>query len=152
MTKKFCPSCGNPSLLRVSVSLTPSANGAPPELKVHLKKNFQYRTRGTIYPIPAPKAGTSKTGTGEGMILREDQVQWQRAEKRDKSRRDKEERKVALALQKASLAETGKMQSWMDPDWLPSMMNTNRNSGGQTDGMPKIGYGKKNPNEKRRRR
>ncbi len=82
-SKKFCPSCGNPTLLRASVTISsPSASSDAPAMQVHLKKNFQYRTRGTIYSIPAPKPGSAKTGSGEGLILREDQTEYMRAMKR----------------------------------------------------------------------
>jgi len=42
MEKKFCPSCGNTTLLRTSVST--DANG---NVRYHLKKDMQWRVRGT---------------------------------------------------------------------------------------------------------
>ena len=42
MSKHFCPSCGNATLIKTSVSV-----GADGQLKLHLKQNFQYRLRGT---------------------------------------------------------------------------------------------------------
>lgn len=83
-SKKFCPSCGNPSLIRASVTISsPNASStSEPEMQVHLKSNFQYRLRGTKYSIPAPKTGSAKSGnTGEGLVLREDQNEWTRAKK-----------------------------------------------------------------------
>ncbi len=154
MSKKFCPSCGGATLLRASVSVSTPSNGQPSTMKVHLKKGFQYRNRGTKYSIPQPQPGSSKTGSGEGLILREDQVEWMRAEKREKTRQEKESRKIADAIQSAKEGEGAKIGSWMDPDWLPDMLSVGisgkgRNTGG---GMPNIGHGRSNPNARRRRR
>lgn len=152
-SKKFCPSCGNPTLLRASVTVSsPSASSDAPAMQVHLKKNFQYRTRGTIYPIPAPKPGSAKTGCGEGLVLREDQTEYMRAMKRAETQRLRDEKKL-LSGAIASGGE-GKLSNWMDPDWIPEIMVAGSTGKGRTskqgDGMPTIGYGKKNPNERRR--
>jgi RNA-binding protein NOB1 len=124
-------------------------------MQVHLKKNFQYRTRGTIYSIPAPKPGSAKTGSGEGLILREDQTEYMRAMKRVENKRQKDEKKLvsgAIASGEGSLG----VGNWMDPDWIPEIMIARPTGKGQSqkraDGMPTIGYGKKNPNERRRRK
>ncbi|KZS98091.1 hypothetical protein SISNIDRAFT_472881 [Sistotremastrum niveocremeum HHB9708] len=153
MSKKFCPSCGNPTLLRTSVSVTSGKDGGPSQLKVHLKKNFQYKNRGTVYSIPSPKPGTSKTGPGEGLILREDQAEWMRAEKMDKGKRDREDKKLRQAVQNAKEGETAKVGLWMDPDWVPEMLSVGAGGKGRrgADGMPRIGHGRKNPNERRRK-
>jgi hypothetical protein len=42
MEKKFCPNCGNATLIRTSTST--DANG---NVTYYLKKNFQYNLRGT---------------------------------------------------------------------------------------------------------
>ena len=156
-SKKFCPSCGNPTLLRASVTISsPSASSDAPAMQVHLKKNFQYRTRGTIYSIPAPKPGSAKTGSGEGLILREDQAEYMRAVKRTETQRQRDEKKL-LSGAIASGGE-GKLSvgNWMDPDWIPEIMIAGSTGKGrsskQADGMPTIGYGKKNPNERKRRK
>ncbi|KAI0254849.1 Nin one binding Zn-ribbon like-domain-containing protein [Lactifluus subvellereus] len=154
-SKKFCPSCGNPTLLRASVTVSsPSAPSNAPAMQVHLKKNFQYRTRGTIYSIPAPKPGSAKTGSGEGLVLREDQTEYMRAMKRAETQRQRDEKKL-LSGAIANGGE-GKPGNWMDPDWIPEIMIPGSTGKGrslkQTDGMPTIGYGKKNPNERRRRK
>jgi len=123
---------------------------------VHLKKNFQYHTRGTIYSIPAPKPGSAKTGSGEGLILREDQTEYMRATKRAETQRQREEKKL-LSGAFASGGE-GKLSvgNWMDPDWIPDIMTAGSTGKGrnskQADGMPTVGYGKRNPNERRRRK
>jgi len=122
-------------------------------MKVHLKKNFQYRTRGTIYPIPAAKSGSAKTGCGEGLILREDQTEYMRAMKRAETQRHRDDKK----LLNGALARGGegklRVGSWLDPDWVPEIMTSGKErSSKQGDGVPTIGYGKKNPNERRRRK
>ncbi|RPD66967.1 hypothetical protein L226DRAFT_529363 [Lentinus tigrinus ALCF2SS1-7] len=161
-SRKFCPSCGNPTLLRASVTISsPNAGPNTPAMQVHLKKNFQFKTRGTIYSIPAPKPGSAKTGPGEGLILREDQAGWQRAKKRADGKREREEKRMLNAASRS--AEMGQggaiMGSWMDPDWVPEIVSAGAGGKGRStrargfDGdMPIIGFGRKNPNERKRRK
>ncbi|KAH9850780.1 Nin one binding Zn-ribbon like-domain-containing protein [Lenzites betulinus] len=161
-SRKFCPSCGNPTLLRASVTISsPNAGPNTPAMQVHLKKNFQFKTRGTIFSIPAPKAGSSKTGPGEGLILREDQTAWLRAKKHADGKRDREEKRMLNAASKSAQAGNGStvVSSWMDPDWVPEILSVGAGGKGRSmrakgyDGdMPVIGYGKKNPNERRRKK
>jgi len=163
-SKKFCPTCGNSTLLRTSVTISsPNADGSAPAVEIHLKKNFQYRTRGTIYSIPAPKPGNSKTGPGEGLILREDQVEYMRAQKRADGKRQREERKLLQnALQSKGAGAGVKLGDWMDPDWVPEMLSVGTGGAGRKgndsrvrvgkDGMPIIGYGRRNPNERKHKK
>ncbi|KAI9068528.1 hypothetical protein FKP32DRAFT_1642233 [Trametes sanguinea] len=161
-SRKFCPSCGNPSLLRASVTISsPTAGPNTPALQVHLKKNFQFKTRGTIYSIPAPKPGSAKTGTGEGLILREDQTAYMRAKQRAEIKKQKEEKRMLNAASQSAEAGQGGaiLSSWMDPDWVPEIMSASAGGKGRSmrtrgyDGdMPVIGFGKKNPNERRRKK
>lgn len=159
-SRKFCPSCGNPTLLRASVTLSsPNATSSTPTLQVHLKKNFQYKTRGTIFSIPAPKPGSAKTGSGEGLVLREDQTTWMRAKRLADGKREREEKRI-LKGAVSSKGDSGTViSSWMDPDWVPEILSVGTGGKGRTmkgrgmDGdMPAIGYGKKNPNERRRKK
>jgi RNA-binding protein NOB1 len=69
LSKHFCPRCGNATLLRTSVQATPEG------LKIFLKKDFQYRNRGTVYSIPQTQTGRK----AQNLILREDQKEYQRA-------------------------------------------------------------------------
>ena len=122
-------------------------------MQVHLKKNFQHRTRGTIYSIPAPKPGSAKAGSGEGLILREDQTEYMRAMKRVENKRQRDEKKLLSgAIASGGDGSLG-VGNWMDPDWIPEIM-TSRSSRSQkkADGVPTIGHGKRNPNERRRRK
>lgn len=158
-SRKFCPSCGNPSLLRATVTISaPNAAKDAPVLQVHLKPNFQYRIRGTKYSIPAPKPGSAKTGTGEGLILREDQTEWMRAKKRADGKKEREESRMLKGMLSKGV-EGGGVSSWMDPDWVPEILSVGSGGKGRTvrnsrmDGdMPVIGYGRKNPNERRKRK
>jgi RNA-binding protein NOB1 len=67
-------------------------------MQIHLKKNFQYKTRGTKYSIPAPKPGSAKHGPGEGLILREDQNEYMRAKKLADGKKQREEQKMVKGL------------------------------------------------------
>jgi RNA-binding protein NOB1 len=56
------------------------------------------------------------------------------------------------------VAASGGVSSWMDPDWMPEILSVGSGGKGRTvrnsrmDGdMPVIGYGKRNPNEKKRK-
>ncbi|KAG7096696.1 hypothetical protein E1B28_004110 [Marasmius oreades] len=155
-SKKFCPSCGNPSLLRASVTLSaPNVDSDAPAMQVHLKPNFQYNIRGTKYSIPAPKPGSAKTGTGEGLILREDQSEYLRAQKRAESKREREEAKMMKGfLSKGVDGGSVAVGSWMDPDWVPEIMSASSGGKGRStrgaNEMPVVGYGRKNPNERRK--
>lgn len=128
-------------------------------MQVHLKPNFQYKTRGTIYSIPQPKPGTAKTGPGTGLILREDQIEYVRAKKRADGKREREEQRLLKGVMSRGVDSRGSMSSWMDPDWVPEIVaagsggkgRSSRSSGMDGD-MPQIGYGRKNPNEKRRKK
>jgi RNA-binding protein NOB1 len=157
VSKKFCPSCGNPTLLRASVTIS-SGSGSPgtSTMHVHLKKNFQYKIRGTIYSIPSPKPGSAKKGTGEGLILREDQIEYVRAKKRNDGKREREEQKMMKNIFTKNGDGAVSTGSWMDPDWMPGVMSASvgkREMNPTVDGsMPVIGYGRRNPNERKRRK
>ncbi|KAJ7752749.1 Nin one binding Zn-ribbon like-domain-containing protein [Mycena maculata] len=158
-SKKFCPSCGNPTLLRASVTISsPGAAADAPVMQIHLKSNFQYRLRGTKYSIPAPKPGSAKKGTGEGLILREDQTEYLRAKKIADGRRERDEAKMNKGIFGRESGAVG-VGNWMDPDWMPEMLSVGAGGKGRTmrpsgrDGdLPAIGYGRKNPNERKKRK
>ncbi|KAG2155008.1 Nin one binding Zn-ribbon like-domain-containing protein [Suillus bovinus] len=156
-SKQFCPSCGNPTLMRASVTVaSPDASQDAPAMQVHLKKNFQYKVRGTVYSIPAPKPGSAKTGPGEGLILREDQLEYMRAKKHADGKRDREERRMIKGLVDKGGEGGVSVGGWSDPDWMPGILSAR--SGGQGrpshagGDMPQIGYGKKNPNERKKKK
>lgn len=152
--RKFCPSCGNAALLRTSVTTTAGGHGDAGTMQVHLKPNFQYRNRGTVYALPMPKPGSASGGRPSGQsknsgvpILREDQLEWQRAVARQKQQRQREERALQRQLEKGQDSLTAR---YADPDWLPDLLSgTHSQPLGE---LPAIGLGRKNPNERRRRR
>jgi RNA-binding protein NOB1 len=130
MTKQFCNRCGKDTLLRTSCSTDKNGN-----FQVHLKKNMQWNTRGNVYSIPKPVAGSSngklvsgggKGGWGQNLILAEDQKEYVQA--MTNVRRQKE-------------------RDLMDEDYLPSILSGDRKGPG---GRPRVGAGK-NVNSKRRR-
>lgn len=61
--KHFCPSCGGATLRRVAVSV----NSETGKITPHLKKNFQWRTRGNVFSMPSPLSkNTSKKYGNKG--------------------------------------------------------------------------------------
>ncbi|WWC90133.1 uncharacterized protein L201_005066 [Kwoniella dendrophila CBS 6074] len=141
-SKKFCPSCGNATLLRTTISID-SKTG---KQNIHLKKNFQYHLRGTKYSIPDSKMGQAKGQQkgGSGLILREDQQEWSNAVKYQVIQKQKQDRR----------REKGALEGWNDPDWMPEIISVGSSGKGRTygSGMPSIGHGRKNPNQARRKR
>jgi RNA-binding protein NOB1 len=129
MSKQFCGRCGKPTLLRTSCSMDKHGN-----FKVHLKNNMQWNTRGNVYSIPKPVAGSSngklvsgggKGGWGQGLILAEDQKEY---------------------VQAMTGVRRKKEKDLMDEDYLPSILTGDR---GRASGRPKVGAGK-NVNSRKR--
>jgi len=140
---------------------SPTASADAPAMQVHLKPNFQYKIRGTKYSIPAPKPGSAKKGPGAGLILREDQAEYMKAKKMADGKREREEQRLMKGIlgQASSTGESTGVSSWMDPEWVPEIVSVGSGGKGRTirnsrmDGdMPQIGHGRKNPNEKRRKK
>lgn len=181
-TRKFCPTCGNPTLLRTSVtSRDPSStkissgpgalSAASAGVDLHLSKSFVYRNRGTKYSLPQPKAGSSsqRFGTNKVPILREDQSEWIKAVQKEKVRQNKEEKALQKSVDKADKRNKEAMElnangdgvgvgtsspfglRYEDPDWMPEMLLGGKSSRNQ-GGLPQLGIGRKNPNERRRPR
>ncbi|UNI19538.1 20S-pre-rRNA D-site endonuclease nob1 [Purpureocillium takamizusanense] len=131
MEKQFCPSCGQPTLMRASCSTDERGN-----FRVHLKKNFQWNNRGNVYSVPKPVHGSAngrhrdggggKNGWGSDLVLAEDQKEYTRAQ--DEQRR---ERRLDV----------------MDQDYLPGILTGSR-SGGR-GGKLRVGAGR-NVNSKRK--
>ena len=130
MNKHFCPSCGQATLLRTS-----STTAADGSVTLHLKRNFQWNTRGNIYSIPKPVAGSAngkvkgggKNGWGTELLLAEDQKEYMR--------RAEDERRA-------------KQRDLMDPDALPTFLSGSRD--GNSQGRIRVGAGR-NVNAKKRR-
>jgi len=131
--KQFCGSCGQPTLTRVSCS-----TGTDGTVKLHLRRGFQYNTRGNVYSIPKPVHGTSsgktsagpggggKGGWGKELILAEDQKEY--------TKKMEDDRRM-------------KVRDLMDDDYLPNILSGHRSGG---NGRARIGAGR-DVNSKRRR-
>ncbi|KAG1107121.1 hypothetical protein G6F42_016482 [Rhizopus arrhizus] len=122
LEKKFCPKCGNATLQRVTCSTNSKG-----EIAYHLKKNFQYRLRGTVYDIPPPKGGRKSNN----IVLREDQREYIKATQRK---------------QKKNVVDM------FDPDFIPlyGKLDTKEVTNNMF-GTDTIGYGRKNPNASKKR-
>ncbi|WFD43026.1 20S-pre-rRNA D-site endonuclease nob1 [Malassezia psittaci] len=154
--RKFCPSCGNATLIRTSVSASAPDHEGKQGLQVHLKPNFEYHNRGTIYSLPMPRAGSSSGGKPSGSsrndktgvpVLREDQPEWQRGMAKDKIRKQKEERTLQRTLNQGKDPLSAR---YADPDWLPDLLTGKHTP--SASGLPALGIGRRNPNERRRRK
>lgn len=138
MDRRFCPSCGQPTLLRAACTVD-DRTGA---LTVHLKKNFQWNNRGNVYSVPKPVHGTSSGrapkgssashggagGWGRELILAEDQKEFVRATEE----KERAERKTVDV---------------MDQDYLPGILGGDRSRAG---GKIRVGAGR-NVNSKKKR-
>lgn len=123
MNRQFCPSCGQPTLNRVSCSTDAHGN-----FKVHLKKNFQWNNRGNVYSVPKPVHGSSngrlakgaggQGNWGAGLVLAEDQKEFTRAAEEQRRTRKKD---------------------IMDQDYLPDILSGARSGAG---GKIRVGAGR----------
>ncbi|KAI0115689.1 Nin one binding Zn-ribbon like-domain-containing protein [Nemania sp. FL0031] len=123
MSKQFCPTCGQPTLTRVSCSTDQAGN-----FNIYLKKNFQWNNRGNVYSVPKPVHGSAngkargpgggKNGWGRELIFAEDQKEYER---------------------KATEQRKAKQRDLMDEDYLPSILSGNRQA---TPGKIRIGAGR----------
>ena len=91
--------------------------------------------------------------------MREDQTGWVRAKKIADGKREREEKRMLSGAADRGNTSGVAIGSWMDPDWVPEMLTVgaggkgrNIRHGGMDGDMPSIGYGRKNPNERRRRK
>ncbi|KAF4120611.1 RNA-binding protein NOB1 [Geosmithia morbida] len=136
MERRFCPTCGQPTLIRTACTIDDRTG----ELKVHLKRNFQWNNRGNVYSVPKPVAGSSngrmpkgkgkhsaggKNGWGADLILAEDQKEHTRAAEEQRRSRKK---------------------NIMDEDMLPGILSGRRDGGG---GRIRVGAGR-NVNSRKR--
>ncbi|KAM0349982.1 hypothetical protein HYE67_005492 [Fusarium culmorum] len=131
MDKQFCPTCGQPTLMRTSCSTDEYGN-----FKVHLKRNFQWNNRGNVYSVPKPVHGSSngrlaknaggQNNWGTNLIFAEDQKEFTRAATEQQRQRKKD---------------------IMDQDYLPDILTGHRSGGG--GGKIRVGAGR-NVNSKKK--
>lgn len=102
--KHFCPKCGGDTLIRCAVSVDTTTGKVTP----HLKKNFQWITRGQVYSLSSPLSKSTKKQQGRAgyqhnkenrhknlqdpVILREDQKEYAQALKDEAWARKKNEK------------------------------------------------------------
>jgi hypothetical protein len=82
----FCDRCGSSSLHRIAASI----DGKTGRLKLHLKKNYKSKTRGTQFALPKP--GNQNKYMGD-LLLAEDQLlygAWNQRVKMTKSKKEKQ--------------------------------------------------------------
>jgi RNA-binding protein NOB1 len=120
MDRRFCDKCGGPTLIRTSMSVDPVTG----RMTLYLKRNFQYRVRGTKYSIPSVKGGREAN-----LILREDQKEYVRAAFHEKKLKEKADAAANL---------DGGYEFGSAASRQPHSSVT-------------IGFGRKNPNEAKRR-
>ena len=126
---QFCPSCGSGrTMMRTSYTLDTCG-----DVTIYLKKNYQYNLRGTQYNIPAMTHGSKGTTSGQkakqqNLLLREDQKEYLKA----------------IKNYQYSTAKAEK-----NPDAIENFFGNHRaNMAGGA--LPRIGYGRRNPNEIRK--
>ncbi|KAJ4165897.1 hypothetical protein LMH87_007506 [Akanthomyces muscarius] len=130
MEKQFCPSCGQPTLIRTSCSTDEKGN-----FRLHLKKGFQWNNRGNVYSVPKPVHGTphgrlakhagGQNNWGAGLLLAEDQKEYLKASDAQKKQKKKD---------------------LMDDEFLPGILTGDRSGSGKI----KVGAGR-TINSRRRR-
>lgn len=102
--KHFCSKCGGDTLLRCAVSIDDVSGKVTP----HLKRNFQWITKGQVYSVASPLSKNTKKQQGRAgyqhnkenrhknlqdpLILREDQKEYAQAMKDDAWNRKKSEK------------------------------------------------------------
>lgn len=130
MEKQFCPSCGQPTLIRTSCSTDERGN-----FQLHLKRGFQWNNRGNVYSVPKPVHGTphgrlakhagGQNNWGASLLLAEDQKEYLKAS--DAQRKQKK-------------------RDLMDDEFLPGILTGDRSGNGKI----KVGAGR-TINSRRRR-
>jgi RNA-binding protein NOB1 len=120
-TRLFCKKCGSSSIQRVAASV----NGKTGRLKLHLKKNYQHRLRGTKYTLPKP--GKQNRFMGD-LLLSEDQLMYGALNQRVKQTKSKNI-KASESIFGADIAST---------------VGCNADISKRAD--VKVGFGRKNPN------
>ncbi|KAM3550983.1 hypothetical protein MY1884_007968 [Beauveria asiatica] len=115
MERQFCPSCGQPTLIRTSCSTDEQGN-----FRLHMKKGFQWNNRGNVYSVPRPVHGSphgrlakhagGQNNWGAGLLLAEDQKEYVRA---------------------ADAQKKQKKKDLMDDEFLPGILTGDRSGGGK---------------------
>lgn len=139
----FCPGCGGPTMTRTSYMLDEGG-----QLHLFLKRDFEYRLRGTKYSIPKPVAG--RKCDRDVLMLRADQKEYQRARTHYDRVQGKLERQLAMAGASESLED----KIWTMEAAKEAATNGSARRFDHYDGLalPTIGFGRRNPNAHSRKR
>ncbi|PJF18366.1 hypothetical protein PSACC_01787 [Paramicrosporidium saccamoebae] len=130
LERRFCDKCGGATLLRTSYMV--DAQG---QTHLFLKRDFQYNLRGTKTPLPMPKAGRG----GNTVLLREDQKEYQQAMKSYQRQEKRAAKMTDLDAIDDRLATVFGGMTFKGAAKLEMPF------------LPVIGFGRKNPNQARRR-
>ena len=132
--KKFCGKCGGTTLTKTSYRVDASGNR-----ELFLRDDYRYNLRGTKFTLPKVKTGRD----AQVLVLREDQKEYQRALKH-KARQE----------QKMQKETEGALEEYLERAFGSGMRGLGSSDGFKGNfqaGNIQIGYGKKNPNEKRKK-
>jgi RNA-binding protein NOB1 len=133
--KKFCGKCGGLTLTKTSYRVDASG-----KRELFLRDDYQYNLRGTKYSLPKVQTGRG----AQNLILREDQIEYQRGLKH----KAKQEKKLEKD-------PSGALEDYLEKKFGSAMRGLGSTSDGYKGnfqaGNIQIGYGKKNPNEKRKK-
>lgn len=146
MERRFCDRCGGPTLIRTSYRVTNDG-----QVHLFLKKNFQYNNRGTMAPMPLPRGkGRGSNAEPPVLLLREDQKEYEREMKKYERQQRKEARSVGDpdAIDDRLAAVFGAMSV------KGGSGSNNGAAGPNRSGLiipPVIGFGRRNPNQARRK-
>ena len=152
----FCRRCGNATLARLGVTL--GADGAP---RYHYKKNRRVPTRGTVFPIPRPRAGRSGEQGAKGqLLLRADQLltgAWRERLRQQEAALDARESLLMDRTVDDALGRRGRGGggggAFGGGEWA-SPVGTGPGLGGGGGGAAtvEVGFGRRNPNSNRTHR
>lgn len=115
--KQFCPSCGNNTLRRCTVSVSESG-----QIHVFLKRNMQWSHRGDRYSLPNPQSHKARRAKRNDMLaaqssvlLTEDQKEYTRAVKHDLWKKRQNEKLLNEWIGPINGSESGSVDSVSSP-------------------------------------
>lgn len=115
--KQFCPSCGKPTLMRCTVQVSDEG-----QIKVFLKRNFQWTHRGNKYSMINPQSHKSRRAGRNDLLalqsqvlLSEDQKEYGRAVKHDMWKKRQNEKLLNEWIGPVNGSESGSVDSVTSP-------------------------------------
>lgn len=123
--QQFCAKCANPTLNKITCQIDDKG-----QVRVFRKKNYKFNNRGKIYPIPKPKGGRKN----DNLVLREDELMTGNKQLLLRNMEKQQEKQFQNAF-----------NSFDNGFGFDVKKQQNQFTG-------KFGYGRKNPNEKKKKR